>query len=203
MQPLTHTIMTNILSLLLAVLACFTATGCDSDNTTFPETTSTEKKVVYDLPEGWEWSGGNVMPTGDAIKWVGEGNRPEQTEIDGPGFYKIGDFTFQEGDEAMVEANVLEGFNSAFDGRSCDKIPCTWINDYLDYENSVTVESKTINGQTVIVTTNYMDQGDYKFWSHGLNFEKDGIVYKGAIYGNEFDTFTEPLETILGSIRVE
>ncbi|MEZ4087472.1 MAG: hypothetical protein R3B71_04015 [Candidatus Gracilibacteria bacterium] len=187
--------MIKLISLLFTFAFCLTATGCDEDSTTTIQVQpQPEKRVVFDLPEGWEWAGGDAR-SGDAIYWY--------DHEDPKGFYKIGDFTFEAGDQALAEANALEGFNSAFDGRSCNKIPCTWTNDHLNYENSATMEFKTINGQTIIVATNYMDQSDYKFWGHGLNFEKDGIVYNGAIYGAEFDNFNDELATILDSIRVE
>ena len=195
MQSVTYHIMNKTLSILFTLLFCFTAVGCDEDSTTTTQVQpQPEKRVVFDLPEGWEWSGGDAR-SGDAIYWY--------DRDDPQGFYKIGDFTFEAGDQALAEANALEGFNSALDGRRCEEIPCTWTNDDLDDENSATMEFKTINGQTIIVATNSMDQGDYKFWGHGLNFEKDGIVYDGAIFGAEFDKFSDALTTILDSIRIE
>mgnify|MGYP002623260563 FL=1 len=188
--------MNKLFSLMLALLFCFAAAGCDEDSTT--KTTQIqpepEKRVIFDLPEGWEWAGGS-HESGDAIKWFDRDN-PK-------GFYKIGDFSYQEGTQALAETNALEGFNSALDGRSCDAIPCTWTNEDLDYDNNAKMEFKTIEDTTFVVATNYWNQDNDEFWSSGINFAKDGIVYSGSIYGAPFDNFEQELKSILDSIRVE
>ncbi|MCA9374334.1 hypothetical protein KC725_04195 [Candidatus Peregrinibacteria bacterium] len=168
--------MINIFSVLFTVLTCLSATGCDSDNATVPE--EPVKKMVYELPEGWEW-----MDEGQDSAILNE-----PTKDNAAGFVKLDPNGTSEGTTSDAKKLVQKEYHEG---------DCIQLENECVPEEFVTLQSGEYEIFAFMQPIQYWADSS---WMSTFSFEKNGRVYSMIMY-DRIDLYPEVLDTIVQSIE--
>lgn len=173
--------MTKLISLLFTFAFCFTATGCEEDSTTTTQVQpEPEKRVVFDLPEGWEWM--DKEHTSAIL------NNP--AEENPAGFVKLDIDQAPEGTKEDAKAYIEENYSSE---------GCLEFENQCISQEFVTLTSNNMDVYAVMKPTEYWSE---QAWMTIFAFEKNGRVFSMLLY-DRIDLYPEVLDTITQSIELQ
>lgn len=188
MNFITKNIMTNILSFLLTAVMCLAGTGCGQEHATPQQEHAPALKVVYDLPEGWEW-----MDEENGIsKWE------HRAKGGGAPFVKFDPSEFPIGTEEEAKAKILENYNKNLE--TCNRRKEYYPDFDEECDPPPAYQEFMIDGITVYAS---MDTGTVwgeESWTSILGFEKDGRKVIFILY-DKADLYMEELNLIISTLK--